>query len=122
MTRARPEEALHRAVAEFLTLALPEDAWFTTFPAGGGGKVRGSILKGMGLKPGVPDILIIYQGKALWIELKAWNGRLSGSQRTAIADIMNAGCPAYVTNSIESVQDILQLRGIPLRASVRAEL
>lgn len=35
MSRARPEEALHRTVAVFLDMALPADAEWTTIEPGG---------------------------------------------------------------------------------------
>lgn len=55
----KSETSLHMNVAGYLDKHLAAPAWYTTFPAGGGGEFRGMILKGMGLKAGVPDILII---------------------------------------------------------------
>lgn len=56
---AKSESSLHWHVAGLLTKHLAPPAWFTTFPAGGGGEMRGKILKGLGLKAGIPDILIV---------------------------------------------------------------
>jgi hypothetical protein len=64
------EQQLHRACAEYLAWALKPPSWWTTFPSGGGGAVRGKILRGLGLKPGVPDLEIVYCGIAHWVELK----------------------------------------------------
>lgn len=67
-TRARKEKAppgsksehsLQWHVAGLLDKHLAAPAWYTAFPAGGGGEMRGKILKGMGLKSGIPDIWII---------------------------------------------------------------
>ena len=78
-------------------IALPEGFWFTTFPAGGGGKVRGAQLKAAGLKPGVPDILVcggyedishnVHQKDVLWLELKAKDGTLSQVQKSCHAEL-----------------------------------
>src|SRR5215469_16338336 len=68
------ERHLHEQVCDFLDVALVS-AWYTTFPADGASR-RGRI----GLKLGVPDILIIAAGRAFWIELKASRGKLSVKQ------------------------------------------
>lgn len=117
----KPEQALHEAVARFLDIALPIDAFWTTFPAGGGGKARGGQLKAMGLKAGVPDILIVWQGLAFWIELKAPRGVLSAEQRLVHDRLAFAGCerPA-VCRSVDDVERALRAREIPIRASVGA--
>lgn len=60
--KANPEERLHRAVAAYLRVALQPPAIWSTFPAGGGGRIRGAKLKAMGLARGWPDILVLYPG------------------------------------------------------------
>lgn len=54
----KTETSLHWHVAGLLNKHLAPPAWWTTFPAGGGGENRGKLLKSLGLKSGVPDILI----------------------------------------------------------------
>lgn len=124
MTRHnRPEDALHIAVAEFLgierNLALPNDAVWTTMPAGGGGKVRGAQLKAKGLKPGWPDILIVYRGRLICIELKSLKGQRSPAQKLIHAQLSQAGALVYTAKSIEEVEGFLRVI-IPLKASTGA--
>ena len=117
--RKQPEQIFQTDVAEFLTLALPvHDAWFTTIPAGGGGKVRGAILKGMGYKAGTPDMLVIYQGTAIWLELKSGRGRLSLTQQLCSHDLVEAGCKWALCRTLEDVERDLTRFGLPLRATV----
>ena len=118
MTRTNPEARLHRAVATYLTFALPKDAVWTTFPAGGGGTVRGAQLKARGLLAGWPDVQIIYRGKFYGIELKAAQGRLSPEQRACADAVIMAGGYYETIRSIEELQDWLKLVGFPLRARV----
>lgn len=114
----RPEQQLHKAVAQFLDRALPEKYRWSTFPSGGGGRVRGAQLRAMGLKSGWPDILILCpDGKWCSIELKAEKGRLSEAQER-FAEW--AGPTLQVCRSIEQVESALRWWGIPLRASVKA--
>ena len=116
MTRRHPEQDLQRAVAEFLDLALPRpDAWWTTIPAGGGGKVRGAFLKAAGLKAGVPDILIIWRGRAYWIELKSWAGKPSPAQVEVRNMLRLAGCSAEIARTVTDVELWCLGWGIPLR-------
>lgn len=109
------EFKLHCAVAEYLDLILGRGVWWTTFPAGGGGKARGGRLKSMGLKAGVPDILIIHDGRPLWIELKTPKGRISDVQILTHGDIVNAGGEVVVCRSVEQVEDALRDWSVPLR-------
>lgn len=125
--RKSPEQELHLDVAKFLRVALRRPVFWTTFPAGGGGKLRGAVLNGMGLVRGVPDILIfapltavISAGHSLvlGIELKADAGRLSPEQIGTHADMMEAGVRCRVARSVDHVQDILLANGIPIHARI----
>lgn len=118
MPRRKPEEILHRAVAEYLTAVLPRDVFFTTFPAGGGGRIRGAILRGCGLQPGVPDILIVCAGIAHWVELKAPKGVVSDEQTACHERLRAAGSNRIkVCRSIDDVAEALEFWGVPTRES-----
>ena len=128
MRRAQPERALHNAVAAFLRVALPEDdkpgspVW-TTVGHGGGGKVRGAQLKAMGVRPGWPDVQILYpygQWPFIGIELKATRGRLSDEQIKCHARIRRAGGEVIVCRSVEEVETALRIRGVALKATTGA--
>lgn len=129
--RKQPEQEFHKTVARFLNAALPPSCWWTTFPAGGGGKARGGKLKAMGLKPGVADILILYRRpfeamladrwavRVLWLELKTPKGRLSDGQE-AFTEKMGEfiGVAVEVCRSLDDVQGALEHAGINLNARV----
>lgn len=116
----RPEQALQQAVARFLDAALPPHVFWTAIPAGGGGRLRGAILKGMGYKAGTPDLLIVHQGRAFWIELKADGGRLSPAQKEVGEDLIIAGCRYAVCRSLDDVTVTLSEWNVPTRAKVAA--
>lgn len=116
----RPEQLLHQQVAAYLRVALPPSVWFSTFPSGGGGKTRGAFLRSMGLKKGVPDLLVVHNGRATWIELKAEKGRVSVDQRRCHVALAGAGCWVNVCRSVAEVQGALECARIPLRAKVTA--
>lgn len=121
---SKSETSLHWHVAGLLTNHLAPPAWFTTFPAGGGGEMRGKILKSLGLKSGIPDILIVMPVQALlilpsghvgnewrtvpmmyWIELKKLNsGKLSDAQIECHAKLAGMGCQIAVCDSLVDVK------------------
>lgn len=123
-----PEQAFHMTVAQYLDAALPAECWWTTFPAGGGGKARGGQLKAMGLKPGCGDILVLHEvataasTSVLWIELKRRKGGKISPEQLAFAKRMNAfnDVTATFARTLEDVEHVLITEGIPLRARIMA--
>ena len=118
--RNRPEDALHIAVAQFLDLALPRDACWTTVEHGGKRtKAEAGKLKAKGLKRGWPDIQIIYRGRLILFELKAPGGTRSPAQKLMHAQLSAAGALVYTATSIEEVESFLRVI-IPLQATTGA--
>lgn len=115
MTQRHPEQELHGQVTEFLTVVLPSDVYFNTIPAGGGGKRRGAIIKAMGYRAGCPDLMIVSEGKAHFIELKAATGRVSPVQSLAMVAIEQAGGKCAVCRSLADVELQLLKWHIPTR-------
>jgi hypothetical protein len=111
----RPEAALQRAVINLLEVALlPGTAW-TAFPAGGGGELRGAILCGLGLRPGWPDLQLVFQGRYHGIEVKSESGHLSGAQHARHAEISAAGGLVATVRSLDQVVEALRAWRIPTR-------
>jgi hypothetical protein len=117
MTR-RPEQALHRACAQFLDIALPPDAcWFHPPNGGARSPVEAAIFKGLGVKAGVPDLVIVYRGRFIAIELKGPSGRLTPTQKAMHGRLTLAGATVSVAKSVEELQDFLS-QIVPLRTSL----
>lgn len=114
------EAEFHNSVASFLNAALHPVVFWTTFPAGGGGRFRGMRLKRAGLRPGVPDILIFFGGRAFGVELKTKKGSLSCEQKGCHMDLSIAGVAVKVCRSLLDVEHALTEWKIPLRARVAA--
>lgn len=92
--------------ADWLSGRYPELKLLLHIPNGGKrGKAEAGRFKAMGVKPGVPDILLpISRGKShgLWIELKrVHKGRISSSQREWLHALRLQGYAAYVCNGWE---------------------
>ena len=116
------EAELHRAVADFLRAVIdPAQVEWTTFPAGGGGKVRGAMLKAMGLLAGWPDIQIQPRNRCLClIELKA-EGKYPTPEQRALHERLKAlGCLVAVCRSVDEVEGVLSAWEIPRKGRIAA--
>jgi VRR-NUC domain len=107
--RNRPEDAIQRAVFEHLAVRGASDV-FAFHPANGGWRSRteAAILKGLGVRPGVPDIIAIKAGRTYAIELKAPSGRVTEAQRSAHAALRAAGAAVVVTHGLDAAIDQLE--------------
>lgn len=116
------EDTLQIAVAALLDTILPAgESWWCHVPNGGNRSAHtGARLKRMGTKAGAPDCLIVYQGRAYWIELKSRYGSLQDSQRAAFPKIMAAGSPIAVARTLEEVVAALMAWGIPMTTTLEA--
>ncbi len=122
----RPEFALHRAVAQYLAIALPSDILWSHLPFG---EVRpratAGRLKAMGVNPGWPDFIIMPSlGSTftvpgpIFIELKAGRGRLSVAQAEWHEKAKSLGYWVHIARSVEEVEEILRTHGLAPKASV----
>jgi hypothetical protein len=117
--RKRPEQQLQIAVATFLRHALRPPVLWSAFPAGGGGAIRGSILKAMGLQAGWPDVLVIAPGPIIvGIELKVGKGRQSPQQISIENGFLQCNAMYYVARSVDEVEGFLRGVGVPLHARI----
>jgi hypothetical protein len=111
----RKERSLHRTVADFLRWSLPADAFFTTIPGGDGRATYAP-----GYSSGSPDILIVYGGAPLFVELKSEKGKVAQAQRETHRRLRWSGADVLVARSAEAVEAWLLSKHIPLRAHLRA--
>lgn len=72
-------------------------------------------LKGCGLKSGMPDILIFFNGFTIGLELKADHGTVSPIQKEMHVRLKAAGIFVHIARSVEEVEELLRMRGVPMR-------
>jgi hypothetical protein len=113
------ESELHASVAEFLDWALlPQEAIYTTFPAGWGKLNKGTAgrLHASGMKRGMPDILVFgRRSRVVGLELKVGANSVTAAQREMFAKLQGIGIRVYICRSIEDVADALKQEQIPCR-------
>jgi hypothetical protein len=129
------EEDLHLEAVVFLRYALKGVAMFWHTPNGArydpteviirGQRVSKAVLAGhelsrMGVVPGVPDFLILWQGKLHGIDAKSRTGPLSENQKLRMSEFeQHGGLMAGAFRTLEQLEDTLTGWGIPLNISWR---
>lgn len=56
---------------------------------------------------GIPDLIVCYKERTLFIEVKTPTGVLSEIQKYTISKITEAGCEAYVVRDLQTLKEII---------------
>jgi len=120
--RRHEEETFQRAVMKFLAVALdPNSTFFFHCPNGGYRRYNeAKRLKAMGVRAGIPDIGIVWDGKIAWLELKAGKGGASDIQLYRHEQLRRARSPVSLCKTIDDVIAALTAAGVPLKARLAA--
>ena len=120
--RGTPEADLQRAVVTALRFALPKDAIIhhcanEVAEAGPRGAKRQAILVGMGVQPGFADLVVLYAGRVLFLELKSLKGRLSPAQEAFRDTVLAQGFGWALVRSLDDALGALADHGFTTRVA-----
>jgi hypothetical protein len=117
--RNRPEDLIQRAVFEHLALRSTPGV-FAFHPANGGwrSRIEAAILKGLGVRAGVPDVIAVKDGCTYALELKSPGGRLTAVQNAAHAALRAAGAAVVTSYGLDDALAQLERWGL-LRGQVQ---
>ena len=108
-SRRRLEQVLQRSVVEHLRWRARPNVWWTHIPLGGArSKIEAAIFKGLGVRRGAPDLLIVIDGRACFLELKAPGGRVTAAQHECHAALRAAGACVAVATDIDAALAALE--------------
>lgn len=107
------ERDIHRAVVQYLRLALPAGSIARTIPGGDGSRTQAP-----GYIKGTPDIYCVVDGRAYFLEVKGPRGRWSPEQVIEQRMCESAGARYAVVHSVENCRDVLVSWGINPRATL----
>lgn len=109
------EQQMHAELARYLRKALPADAIMHHSPnEGRRGWTAQAELKQTCFTTGWPDVEIIWQGRAHFIELKMPGNKPTAEQKQCIGDLIQSGANVGVAYSVRSVIGFLSQWNIPL--------
>ena len=121
MTRRHtPEADLQRTVVQALRVALPRAAIIqhcaneVTEPGPRGAK-RQAILVGMGVHAGFADLMVMCDGRVLFLELKAPKGRLRRDQEAFRDAVLAQGFGWALVRSLDDSLGALAVHGFTSR-------
>lgn len=90
--RRRNEDSIQRAVFQHITARRQPGLVAFAVPNGGArSRTEAAILKGLGVLPGVPDILLFFKGKVFALEIKTKDGRPTAEQVIVQEQLRAAG-------------------------------
>ena len=120
MRRGTPEADAQRAIVSALRIALPRDAIVhhcanEVTEAGPRGAKRQAILVGMGVHPGFADLLVISEGRVLFLEVKSAKGRLRPAQDAFRATVLAQGFGWALVRSVDDALGALADNGFTSR-------
>lgn len=120
MERQTPEAKIQRAILRYLGATLPHG--FVLHHSPNGGMLKGEVgrSRGLGTKPGWPDLQVVGRldsGEPFtgYIEVKAPKGRLSEEQIAMRDRLIDCGYPVGVARSIDDVRELVRAWGLPSR-------
>ena len=118
--RGTPEADIQRAIVSALRFVLPSGsivhhAANEVTQAGQAGAKRQAILVGMGVTPGFADLIVLSQGKVLFLEVKSATGSLRPAQEAFRDTVQAQGFPWALVRSIEDALGALSEAGMVTR-------
>ncbi|MEN8892732.1 MAG: VRR-NUC domain-containing protein [Planktotalea arctica] len=120
--RGTPEADLQRAVVTALRFALPKGAIIhhsanEVSEAGPRGARKQAILVGMGVYPGFADLVVLSEGRVLFLELKSLKGRLSPAQEAFRDAVLTQGFGWALVRSLDDALGALAGHGLTTRVA-----
>jgi hypothetical protein len=113
MRRARTEQAIQAALCEHLRMRAVRNLFWFHVPNGGlRSPTEAAIFKSLGLRPGVPDIVAIKDGRAYALEIKPPGGQLSRAQIKAHEELRAAGADVAVSYGLDDALKRLESWGL----------
>lgn len=118
--RANPEGDAQRAIVATLRLVLPSHAivHHSAHERRGGDKtarLAQAIGVGMGVHPGFSDLVVLSEGRVLFLEVKSRRGRQSEDQLRFAADVRAQGFGYEVVRSVDDALQALDRHGLRTR-------
>jgi hypothetical protein len=112
MHRRRPEQAAQRAIFQHIAArGVPNLFAFHPWSGGYRSPIEARVMSGAGVRSGLPDVVLIHNGKVLGLELKAPGGKLSPAQTSAHRQLRAAGCEVATAVDLDEALACLESWG-----------
>ncbi|MEL6233301.1 MAG: VRR-NUC domain-containing protein [Pseudomonadota bacterium] len=109
------EIKIQQAFVESFDLLAGPQAFLFSVPNERGDKNLSQLIKA-GLRPGMTDIVIVWEGGGLFLEFKARNGTVTENQEKVHSDLRALRWPVEIVRSVDEAWAALATHGCPVRA------
>lgn len=117
---AHPEADLQRQIVALLRVVLPKGAIIhhaanEISTEGRAARIAQAIRTGMGVHAGFSDLMVLCEGRTLFLEVKSTHGRLSEAQAAFRDAVQAQGFPWALVRSLDDVLAALRDHGFRTR-------
>ena len=109
------EGRIQAAIVEWARAVAPGVVVYAVPNGGLRSKSEAARMKWQGVLAGVPDLAVVCDGRAFFIEVKADDGVLTRSQKETIPLLLEAGARVKIARSIEDARAAFSAWGIATR-------
>jgi len=102
------ESKLQQNCVKWFRYQFPEPKYLIYANANGGQRnvITAKIMKGEGVRAGVPDLTILSQGHIFFVEMKSEKGRLSENQKEVMIMLSNYGIRTHTVYSFDQFMEV----------------
>ncbi len=109
----RQEQAIHHAVVAHLRArGVPGLVYFHVPNGGKRSRIEAAILAGLGVRAGVPDLILVHRSHVYGLELKRPGGRPSVAQMQFLSDFNAAGGTGCIVDDLNTAVRTLEVWGL----------
>ena len=109
------EWSLQIQVTKLLAQYLPDNVFWSALSNAPRTALAGYLARLRGVRSGLTDIIVVYDGRVIWVEMKSPAGVASKVQRQVCAELRAAGADWYLARSAEAALVALRLSNVPFR-------
>jgi hypothetical protein len=102
-------------LTKLMALHLPDNVFWSALSNAPRTAMAGYLARLRGVRSGLTDIIVVYDGRVIWVEMKSPAGVASKVQRQVCAELRAAGAVWYLARSAEAALVALRLSNVPFR-------
>jgi hypothetical protein len=111
--RTQSEQSIQRTLCQHLRQRGAHGLlWWHTPNGGRRSPIEAAIFSGLGVRPGVSDLILLRDGRAFALELKTERGRPTAAQTQFISEFRSAGGEASIANGLDQALLALEAWGL----------
>ena len=100
---------------ELMTRYLPDNVFWSALSNAPRSAMAGLLAKKKGVRSGLADIMVVHEGRVIFVELKSPAGVASKAQRQVYLELRAAGADWYLVKSAPAALVALRQSNVPFR-------